>query len=67
LLALVLLALLLRRGGKSDLAIAGLLVGALLFTLTFAFVSIACDYRYLLLLDLAAMTAALHLAAPKKT
>jgi hypothetical protein len=67
LLALVLLALLLRRGEKSDLAIAGLLVGALLFTLTFAFVSIACDYRYLLLLDLAAMTAALHLAAPKKT
>ena len=39
------------------MAVAGLLLGALVFTLTFAAISIACDYRYLILLDLAAMTA----------
>jgi hypothetical protein len=64
-LALVLLVLLLRRGEKGDAAIAGLLLGALVFTLTFAAISIACDYRYLILLDLAAMTGALHWTAKK--
>jgi hypothetical protein len=64
-LALVLLVLLLRRGEPGDAAIAGLLVGALLFTLTFAAISIACDYRYLILLDLAAMTGALHWTTKK--
>ncbi|MBW8708980.1 MAG: hypothetical protein JF627_06900 [Alphaproteobacteria bacterium] len=66
LLALLALGLLLQRKGPGDLAIAGLLAGALLFTLTFAALSIACDYRYLILLDLAAMTGALHLAAGRK-
>ena len=42
-----------------------LLAGALVFTLTFAAISIACDYRYLILLDLAAMAAALHWTANK--
>jgi hypothetical protein len=65
LLALLVLGLLLRRGEPGDLAIAGLLAGALVFTLTFAAISIACDYRYLILLDLAAMTGMLHLAARK--
>ncbi len=65
LLALVLLVLLLRRGEPGDAAIAGLLVGALVFTVTFAAVSLACDYRYLILLDLAAMTGALHWTAKK--
>jgi hypothetical protein len=59
-LALLLLLLLARRGETTDIAIAGLLAGALLFTASFAIVSIACDYRYLVFLDLAAMTAALH-------
>ena len=65
LLALVLLVLLLRRGEPGDVAIAGLLAGALVFTVTFAAVSLACDYRYLILLDLAAMAAALHWTARK--
>jgi hypothetical protein len=59
-LALLLLLLLARRGETTDIAIAGLLAGALLFAASFAIVSIACDYRYLVFLDLAAMTAALH-------
>ena len=64
-LALLLSVLLLRRAEPGDIAIAGLLVGALVFTLTFAAISIACDYRYLILLDLAAMTGALHWTAKK--
>ena len=50
-------------GDGADLAVAGLLAGALLFTLTFVIISIACDYRYLLFLDLSAMAAALHIAS----
>ena len=48
-----------RRGHGSDIAIAGLQVAALAFALSFFIVSIACDYRYLYFLDLAAMTGAL--------
>jgi hypothetical protein len=60
-LALVLLFILSRRRAPADLAMAGLLSGALLFTLTFAIISIACDYRYLIFLDLSAMASALYL------
>ena len=59
-LALGLLILLLRRGAAADLAVAGLLAGALLFTLTFAIISIACDYRYLVFLDLSVLAAAVY-------
>lgn len=59
-LALMLLIVLARRGAAPDIAMAGLLAGALLFTVSFAVVSIACDYRYLVFLDFAAMAAALH-------
>jgi hypothetical protein len=59
-LALILLAVLLRRGAPADLAVAGLLTGALLFVLTFVIISIACDYRYLVFLDLSAMAALLY-------
>jgi hypothetical protein len=65
LLAIVLLAILLWRRTPADLAVAGLLAGALLFALSFFFLSIACDYRYLIFLDFAAMAAALHTVAPK--
>ena len=65
-LALVLMVLLLLRGAPSDLAVAGLLAGALLFTVTFAIISIACDYRYLIFLDLAAMAAALYAAGSRQ-
>jgi hypothetical protein len=61
-LALVMGIVLFRRGAPADLAIAWLLVGAGLFTLTFFVISLACDYRYLYLLDLAAMTGAFQAA-----
>jgi hypothetical protein len=60
-LALVLLVILIRRGQPADLAMAGLLSSAFLFTLTFVIISIACDYRYLLILDLSAMASTLYL------
>lgn len=64
-LALVLLAFLVWRRRDMDLAAAGLLAAALAFALSFFVVSIACDYRYLYFLDLAAMAGALAAAAPK--
>ena len=64
-LALVLLVILIHRRTPPDLAMAGLLVGAILFTITFAIISIACDYRYLVFLDLSTMASALYLV--KKT
>lgn len=62
-LALIFLVLLIRRGRSPDLAIAGLLAASLLFALSFFVISIACDYRYLYFLDLAAMTGALKYAS----
>ena len=61
--ALAALALLLRRREPADIAMAGLLAAALLFTASFLVLSIACDYRYLYLLDVSAVAAALNLAA----
>lgn len=58
-MALAFLVLLIRRRQSSDVAIAGLLAASLLFALSFFVISIACDYRYLYFLDLAAMTGAL--------
>jgi hypothetical protein len=58
--AIVLLVSLLRRGAPADRLICGLLLAALLFSLSFFFLSIACDYRYLLFLDLAVMAALLY-------
>jgi hypothetical protein len=62
-LALILLAFLLWRRHDMDLMASGLLGAALAFTASFFVVSIACDYRYLYFLDLAAMTGALAAAA----
>jgi hypothetical protein len=64
-LALVLLVFLLRRRRDADLAVAGLLASALLFTMTFVIMSLACDYRYLLFLDLSAISAALYVLGAK--
>ena len=58
--AILFLVLLARRGGSADIAIAGLEIAALVFASSFFFISIACDYRYLYFLDLAAMTGALQ-------
>lgn len=60
--AIVCLVLLLRRRRDADIAVAAMLGGALAFAASFAVISIACDYRYLYFLDLAAMAAALYLA-----
>lgn len=62
LLALAMGVVLFRRRLTTDIAIAWLLVGAGVFTLTFFVISLACDYRYLYLLDLAAMTGAFQVA-----
>ncbi|MES2256488.1 MAG: hypothetical protein V4559_15795 [Pseudomonadota bacterium] len=59
-IALLFLLLLAWRGTPSDIAIAGLQAAALIFALSFFVVSIACDYRYLYFLDLAAMTGAIQ-------
>jgi hypothetical protein len=59
-MALLFLLLLAWRGAPADIAVAGLEIAALTFALSFFVVSIACDYRYLYFLDLAAMTGALQ-------
>ena len=64
-LAVILLVLLIRRRRTTDIAVASLLVSALLFTLSFFVIAIACDYRYLLFLDLAAATGAFYCAATR--
>lgn len=65
-LALLMLFFLLRWRSAADIAIAALLVGALLFTASFFVISIACDYRYLYVLDLAAMAGALYVCGEWK-
>jgi hypothetical protein len=62
-LAALLLAALLVRKRPADIAVAALLAGALAYTASFFIISIACDYRYLDFLDLAAMSGALYWAA----
>jgi hypothetical protein len=61
--ALVIIAILLLRRDPADKAVGGLLVGALAFTATFLPLSLACDYRYLYVLDVAVLTGLLYLAA----
>lgn len=56
-LAAILLGFLVWRGRPADLAIAAMLAASLIFAASFFVISIACDYRYLLYLDLAALTA----------
>jgi hypothetical protein len=62
LLALATAVALLRRRDPADLAMLGLIASALAFSASFFLISIACDYRYLYFLDLAAMTGVLYLA-----
>ena len=63
LIAIAALVFLLRRRRPEDWAIAGLLAAALLFSLSFFVISIACDYRYLFLLDLSALAASIYVLA----
>ncbi|HTW35442.1 MAG TPA: hypothetical protein VMD53_12565 [Rhizomicrobium sp.] len=61
-LALIALVFLFARRTPSDIAVAFMLLSTLAFTLSFFVISIACDYRYLYFVDLAAMAAAFHLS-----
>jgi hypothetical protein len=54
--------LLLVRREPADIAVAGLMAGSLAFAASFFAISIACDYRYLYVLDVAALTGVLYLA-----
>jgi hypothetical protein len=60
--ALAVMVLLLMRREGPDIAMAALMLAALGFTASFFVISIACDYRYLYLLDLAAITGLIYLA-----
>ena len=61
-LDVLLLVLLLRRRRTADIAVAGLLAAGLVFVATFFVISVACDYRYLYFLDVAAIAAAVYVA-----
>lgn len=63
LISLVCLFVLLWRRNVIDLAIAGLIVSALVFVLSFFVISLACDYRYLYFLDVTALVAAAYLSS----
>ncbi len=54
---------LLRRRNAADLAMAGLIAASFVFTATFLVISIACDYRYLYLIDLSALAGILYVTA----
>lgn len=60
--ALLVAGALLVRRDPADIVVAGLMLGALAFAASFFVISIACDYRYLYALDVAAITGALYLA-----
>jgi hypothetical protein len=62
-IGLISLVVLLRRRRPADFAMAGLLLAAFLYTLSYFFVSIACQYRYLYALDLSAIASAFYLLA----
>jgi MYXO-CTERM domain-containing protein len=63
LLGLGALVLLIRRREPGDIVMASLIVADFVFTATFFVISIACDYRYLFLIDLTALASALYVAA----
>jgi Na+-transporting NADH:ubiquinone oxidoreductase subunit NqrB len=62
LIALAVIGLLLVRRDPADWVFMALLGGSLAFVATFFLISVACDYRYLYLLDLAAMVGLLYVA-----
>lgn len=62
LVSLGVMVVLILRGRPSDWVLAGLQAGALAFTASFLVIALACDYRYLYFLDLAALFGLVHLA-----
>ena len=67
LVAIAALLLLARLRGPGDAPIVFMLLSALAFAASFALISLACDYRYLYFLDLAAMVAVFHLALGRRS
>lgn len=61
-LSMIIAWIVLRRRRPVDIAIGAMQLSALLYTASFFAVSIACDYRYLYVLDLAAVTGCFYLA-----
>lgn len=61
-LALAVAGVLLLRRDPADIAMAGLMLAGLGFAASFFVISVACDYRYLYMLDLAALTGLVYLA-----
>jgi hypothetical protein len=59
--ALLVAGLLLWRRQPADIAVAALMAGALAVTASFFVITIACDYRYLYVLDISAMAGVLYL------
>lgn len=64
-LSLVMMAWLINRRRPADIAIAAMLASALAFAMSFAVISIACDYRYLYALDLATIAGLLYIASTR--
>jgi hypothetical protein len=62
LLALAVALVLLRRRDPADVAMIALMIAGLAFAASFFAISIACDYRYLYFLDLAAMAGVIYVA-----
>jgi hypothetical protein len=62
-IALLVLIAVLRRRRPADIAMASLIAAVFAFTATFFVISIACDYRYLYVIDLTALAAVLYVAA----
>lgn len=60
--ALLVTGFLLVRREAADVAMAGLMLSALSFAASFYVISLACDYRYLYFLDLAAITGLVYVA-----
>jgi hypothetical protein len=60
--ALLVTGFLLVRREAADIAMAGLMLSALSFAASFYVISLACDYRYLYFLDLAAITGLVYVA-----
>jgi len=62
-IGLICLVILARRRRPADIVLAGLLAAAALYTASYFVIALACEYRYLFVIDLAAITAAFYLAA----
>lgn len=61
-IAVAVAGVLLLRRDPADIAVIALMASAVAFAASFFVISLACDYRYLYFLDLAAMTGLLYLA-----